>query len=127
MRVGNCGVGSLNNKLGRRRVRNLSDKPTITSEIVTRDRPKSLFHYTTAAGLIGIIETQTLWATHANFLNDSAECQLLNRLLTPQIRKEFAHIVPRLLAVGAFNQEFMEIYNDNLLRTESEKVTAAVL
>jgi len=33
----------------------------------------SLFHYTTADGLKGIIEKNELWATSAYFLNDSAE------------------------------------------------------
>jgi Protein of unknown function (DUF2971) len=117
----------LNNKLGRRRARSLSEKPTVTSEVAARDQPKSLFHYTTATGLIGIVGTQTLWATLANFLNDTAECQLLNRLLTPQIKKEFADIVPRLNKVGAFKPEFMETFNDDLLRTESEKVTGVLL
>lgn len=41
-----------------------------------RDRlPHSsmLFHYTTAEGLKGIVETNELWASSAYFLNDSAE------------------------------------------------------
>ena len=32
-----------------------------------------LYHYTTAIGLKGIIEKQTLWATHCEYLNDSME------------------------------------------------------
>ena len=32
-----------------------------------------LFHYTDAAGLNGIIKTQTLWATHYKYLNDAEE------------------------------------------------------
>lgn len=32
-----------------------------------------LFHYTTPAGLIGIIESNSLWATDAYYLNDVAE------------------------------------------------------
>jgi hypothetical protein len=34
---------------------------------------KVLFHYTTANGLLGIIESQCLWATHIEYLNDHEE------------------------------------------------------
>ena len=33
----------------------------------------ALLHYTTASGLAGIIESGTLWASHARFLNDAEE------------------------------------------------------
>jgi hypothetical protein len=32
-----------------------------------------LFHYTSAAGLYGILESGCLWATHYRFLNDNRE------------------------------------------------------
>lgn len=32
-----------------------------------------LLHYTTAGGLAGIVSSQSLWATHASFLNDASE------------------------------------------------------
>ena len=35
--------------------------------------PEILYHYTTAVGLVGIIQSQTLWATNAEFLNDAQE------------------------------------------------------
>ncbi|KJF18043.1 DUF2971 domain-containing protein [Acidithrix ferrooxidans] len=35
--------------------------------------PDMLYHYTTASGLIGIIQSGQLWATHRQFLNDSSE------------------------------------------------------
>jgi len=42
---------------------------------VTRARPTTLFHYTTATGLLGILQSNTLHATHARFLNDGEELQ----------------------------------------------------
>lgn len=41
-----------------------------------------LFHYTSAAGLDGILRTQTLWASHYAYLNDATEVKhfLENRL-----------------------------------------------
>lgn len=37
------------------------------------DQYAELMHYTNAAGLVGIVSSSTIWATHANFLNDSEE------------------------------------------------------
>jgi hypothetical protein len=34
---------------------------------------KLLFHYTTIAGLMGIIESKSLWASQIQYLNDSLE------------------------------------------------------
>ncbi|MCY3983998.1 MAG: hypothetical protein OXE85_08790 [Roseovarius sp.] len=36
-----------------------------------------LFHYTSITALEGILETNTLWASHARFLNDSSEFDLM--------------------------------------------------
>lgn len=35
--------------------------------------PRKLFHYTTAMGLKGILDTKKIWATHFRFLNDASE------------------------------------------------------
>jgi hypothetical protein len=35
--------------------------------------PELLFHYTNAAGLLGILDSARLWATNYRFLNDSSE------------------------------------------------------
>jgi len=35
--------------------------------------PQELFHYTSISGLKGILESQTLWATHYKYLNDKEE------------------------------------------------------
>lgn len=32
-----------------------------------------LYHYTTQSGILGIVESSSIWATHALFLNDSSE------------------------------------------------------
>lgn len=34
---------------------------------------RTLYHYTDARGLIGILSTNELWATHARFMNDASE------------------------------------------------------
>jgi hypothetical protein len=37
------------------------------------DPPDPLYHYTNVAGLLGIIQSDTLWATHSSYLNDPSE------------------------------------------------------
>lgn len=37
------------------------------------DRPSVLFHYTTSAGLLGIVESRSLFATDVRFMNDRTE------------------------------------------------------
>jgi hypothetical protein len=50
---------------------------------------KRLFHYTTWNGLMGILDSHSLWATHYKFLNDSSEIILfkdkLLELLLPRM------------------------------------------
>lgn len=46
---------------------------------------KNLYHYTTWEGLKGILETQTLWATHYKFLNDYSEIILFKDKLSSWI------------------------------------------
>lgn len=51
---------------------------------------KSLYHYTGIGGLLGIVETRKIWASHAYYLNDSREilhaCDVLKRLLAQCIQ-----------------------------------------
>jgi hypothetical protein len=53
-----------------------------------------LHHYTTFAGLKGIVESNTLWATHFLDLNDSREVFLLEELTFP--RKSGHRVMPLL-------------------------------
>jgi hypothetical protein len=40
------------------------------------DIPETLYHYTSSAGLMGIIENNNIWATKTTYLNDSSELKL---------------------------------------------------
>jgi len=42
-------------------------------EILYREPPKTLYHYTTQRGLLGIIENKEIWASHTQYLNDARE------------------------------------------------------
>lgn len=63
-----------------------------TSEVYEK-----LYHYTNWAGLLGIIENQTLWATHYKFLNDYSEIVLfrdkLISLIIPYVREAYEKLI----------------------------------
>jgi hypothetical protein len=46
----------------------------------------TLFHYTTAAGLLGILRSSTLWATDLRFLNDAQEAVYARELFVEAVR-----------------------------------------
>jgi hypothetical protein len=45
----------------------------IVAELLPRKAPETLYHYTTQAGLIGVIRDTEIWATHTQYLNDRRE------------------------------------------------------
>lgn len=47
-----------------------------------------IYHYTDSHGLKGILEDQTLWATHFRYLNDREELQLYKKMLLDALRKK---------------------------------------
>jgi hypothetical protein len=62
--------------------------PGLPKDYLSIKPPPLLFHYTSAAGLQGIVQDRKLWATDLRFLNDSSELALALELL----RTEFDRI-----------------------------------
>lgn len=56
---------------------------------VAEEHPE-LFHYTDIKGLVGIIQSQSLWATHYAFKNDSEEVRFFLKKQLPRLLKEVA-------------------------------------
>jgi hypothetical protein len=54
-----------------------------------------LYHYTTAAGIIGIVQSQTLWATDAEFFNDARELQFGRQQVHDALLKRADELSPR--------------------------------
>ncbi len=52
----------------------------------------ALFHYTTAAGLLGILRNQTLWCTAHYCTNDQTELRQGREILTPIFRKKMREL-----------------------------------
>jgi hypothetical protein len=48
----------------------------LVRRVSRRSTPTTLYHYTSGAGLIGILETRSIWATDIRFLNDTREFQV---------------------------------------------------
>jgi hypothetical protein len=48
--------------------------------------PDLLFHYTTATGLMGIVEKNQLWATSLEYMNDASELTLAIEKVVPLLR-----------------------------------------
>jgi hypothetical protein len=53
-----------------------------------------LYHYTDAAGLLGIISSNRLWATDASFLNDPSEGQLFPERIIAFMREKVGGLTP---------------------------------
>lgn len=51
------------------------------------DAKQLLYHYTDAAGLVGILESHSLWATHTGYLNDPSELGYFNQVLDDAINE----------------------------------------
>lgn len=70
---------------------------------------ETLYHYTTWEGLLGILNTQTLWATHYRFLNDYSEIVLFrNKLITilqPFVAEQYGKLIDQR---PDFRQEITE-------------------
>ena len=54
------------------------------------NHPKTIYHYTTRAGLQGILQSNTLWASHSQFLNDPAELNYAHGLVTTELQRRTA-------------------------------------
>ena len=54
--------------------------------------PDELYHYTGIHGLKGIVESQTLWATHYKYLNDAEEIRQFRDRLPDILRPVFKNI-----------------------------------
>lgn len=64
-----------------------------------------LFHYTNAKGLMGIIESQSIWATHYAYLNDSEEIRhFLKHRLPALLRTVVNQYLDQLLEKGSIKQ-----------------------
>ena len=65
---------------------------------------QTVFHYTDAAGLLGIIQNMELWCTHVSYLNDSMEFKIGEKIYREELIK-LAYGQSRHGAAGAYYPE----------------------
>jgi len=72
---------------------------TITQNLYSDIPKETLYHYTTFAGLVGIVGSQVLWASDIRYMNDSAELKHTADLIRLEIMQRITsgHEKPNLL------------------------------
>jgi len=102
----------------------------------TSDIYEKLYHYTTWDGLLGILKTQTLWATHYRFLNDYSEIVLfrdkLVSLILPYVREAYEKLVKQSPYIeqqitqkgglGQVSQDVAEVVVDAQYRATGDEI-----
>ena len=71
----------------------------------------SVFHYTDSAGLLGILSSKSLFATHYRYLNDVSEGSLIRDLILPILEVEITEIYSKLRERGLL-RGFYEFHGD---------------
>jgi len=82
----------------------LGGEMAVRTTLLATDVPPTIYHYTDVHGLLGIVESNELWASNAVFLNDQTEIQyaaditrsVLNELIPSQ--RNLSISGPRLMA-----------------------------
>lgn len=114
-------------KRGRRRSRGTSQRAEQNGSKVVLEKNRSLFHYTDANGLIGIIQSQSLFATHADFLNDSTECRSILAVLLPRLENELRELAPKLIKQGILHPSIQTDYGETIYRQEADNMLRAMV
>ena len=64
-------------------------------EILSRQPPKILYHYTDQEGLLGIIGKKEIWASHTQYLNDQREFQHAIGLVQDELSQMIQRVNPQ--------------------------------
>jgi len=73
----------------------------------------SLFHYTTQAGLCGIIESKSLWFTDIFYLNDATELEYTFNLVQDVIEIKSRNMDVRGLMAGSDSSQIIHFINES--------------
>jgi hypothetical protein len=80
----------------------------------------SIFHYTDARGLIGIIGSGAIYATDYRYLNDSTEGGEIRKLLLPILEAETAKVTARLVDEKLLSADFYKEHSERGHRLQAE-------
>ncbi len=71
--------------------------PLLTRQMFEDGFPETLCHYTDFRGLLGILQTRSLWATYTQTLNDDSEQEYGLKVIRDYVAKFSGEHVPRTL------------------------------
>lgn len=86
----------------------------------------SIFHYTDARGLTGIITSGDIYATHFRYLNDSTEGGEIRTLLLPILEAETATITAKLVEAKLLSKDFYKEFGSQGHRIQAEGLYRAI-
>jgi hypothetical protein len=86
----------------------------------------SVFHYTDAGGLLGILSTQSLFATDYRYLNDSTEGREVRNLILPIFEKDVAELTQRLVEKNWLEKEFYDEYGRRGHQLQAENIYTSI-
>src|SRR2546423_10494745 len=76
-----------------------------------QDSPRLLYHYTSADGLLGMLQGRQLWATNVRFMNDTSELAYGIRLVR-EVLQESSETIGR---VAAKTRTVIQTYRTSML------------
>jgi len=100
------------------RIRFFQDYMQVWQDSTQSSKPDQLYHYTNADGILGIIESRVIRATHIDCLNDASEGRYAHALLTEELLRRRHQLLatvrenpknPHARAVLAFNERLQEL------------------
>jgi hypothetical protein len=93
--------------------------------------PTLLYHYTDARGLLGIIESHAIWATHLHYLNDAQEFAYAADLADQVLKEQRASAEPRESedphALAAFAQGWSDVVELTIAPVLEDQALSEVL
>src|SRR5260370_25380614 len=93
-------------------------KRAVLNEVFSQKPEKPIYHYTTQSGLLGIIKSRQIWATHTQYLNDRREFRHALDLVSKEIDS--------MKFVGKRERKNILNAMDEGLRTNPESVNVCV-
>src|SRR6266704_236297 len=87
----------------------------------------SVFHYTDSAGLLGILSSETLFATDYRYLSDTTEASMIRNLIMPILEAEIAEITPKLIAKKWLKKDFYDEHGITGHRLQAEALYRSII
>src|SRR5579859_5166405 len=97
--TGDCVRRSRHRRCALRYNARLPPKAKVLTGALSQNPPRTLYHYTTQSGLLGIIQSGEIWATHTQYLNDQKEYRHATELVASIIAQRLQDADPAARAI----------------------------